>query len=134
MKSKAPKPRSEAQEQSALIKALKAFEPRHPEIKLIFAIPNGGSRHMLEAVNLKRQGVKAGAPDLFLPVPKSTYENGNISICGGLFIEMKRKPNKLSLEQAEFMLALQAQGYKAEVAWSAEEALKIILDYIGVKQ
>ena len=44
----------------------------------IFHIPNGGSRNVKAAKNLKRQGVKAGVPDLFVPVARRG--------CHGLFI------------------------------------------------
>lgn len=35
----------------------------------VFAVPNGGSRNALEAVNLKRQGVLAGVADLVILLP-----------------------------------------------------------------
>lgn len=36
----------------------------------VFAIPNGGSRNKAEAAKLKAEGVSAGVPDLFIPIPK----------------------------------------------------------------
>ena len=36
----------------------------------VFHIPNGGSRHKAEAARLKAQGVKAGVPDLCIPVAR----------------------------------------------------------------
>lgn len=51
------------------------------KLRWLFAIPNGGSRDIREAVRLKRQGVKAGVSDMFLPIPNSMYH--------GLFIELK---------------------------------------------
>ena len=41
----------------------------HPELELLYHCPNGGSRNKAEAVKLKQMGVKAGIPDLCLPVP-----------------------------------------------------------------
>ena len=41
---------------------------RYPELELLYHIPNGGKRDARTAANLKRQGVKAGVPDLHLPV------------------------------------------------------------------
>lgn len=35
-----------------------------------FAVPNGGSRHKIEAANMKRQGVKRGVADVILQIPK----------------------------------------------------------------
>lgn len=73
--------RSEATEQERVISWCGYNADRHPELKLIYHIPNGGSRNELEAANLKRQGVKAGVPDLTLPVALNGYH--------GLYIEMK---------------------------------------------
>ena len=36
----------------------------------VFHIPGGGSRHPAEAARLKAQGVKAGVPDLCIPVAR----------------------------------------------------------------
>ena len=46
-------------------------------------IPNGGYRHPLEALKLKKMGVKAGVSDLFLAYPNPNYH--------GLWIELKVK-------------------------------------------
>lgn len=60
----------EANEQEALFRWTVFVRGRFPEIELLYHIPNGGSRNKLEAANLKRQGVKAGVPDLCLPVAR----------------------------------------------------------------
>lgn len=52
-----------------------------PEVDMLFHVPNGGSRDRREAARLKAQGVRAGVPDLCLPVPSGAYH--------GLFIELK---------------------------------------------
>ena len=74
--------RSEATEQETVIQWCGWHEGKHPELKLIYHVPNGGSRNTLEAANLKRQGVKAGVPDLCLPVPKNGFH--------GLISRLKR--------------------------------------------
>ena len=77
---------TEHKEQSDFVKW---FRLKFPDIK-IFAIPNGGSRHILEAVNLKRQGVLPGVADLYVPKWR-------------LWIEFKRaKGGKLTDDQVEF--------------------------------
>ena len=114
--------RSEATEQEALIEWCGWHEGRHPELKLIFHIPNGGSRNTIEAANLKRQGVKAGVPDLCLPVPKNGYH--------GLYIEMKYGRNKTSEKQEEWLKALWEQGYYVAVCYGAEEAERLIASYL----
>lgn len=63
--------RSEATEQERVINWATFYAKDFPELDLLHHIPNGGSRNQLEAANLKRQGVKAGVPDLCLPVAKT---------------------------------------------------------------
>ena len=75
-----------------------------PNLTLIHAIPNGGSRDKITASNLKAEGVKAGIPDVFIPIPNGKYH--------GMYIEFKVKTNKPSEEQRIIMLMLDAQGYK----------------------
>ena len=108
---------TEAQEQCLLFEwaALK-------KIDTMFAIPNGGSRHILEAVNLKKQGVKKGIPDIFLATPTINYH--------GLFIEMKRtKGGVVSPEQKEWIAKLEKNGYCCIVCKGFEEAKDGILHY-----
>lgn len=118
--------RSEATEQEALITWCRIFENRYPELKMIYHIPNGGSRNRLEAANLKRQGVKAGVPDLCLPVPKDGYH--------GLYIEMKYGKNKQTDNQEEWMERLRQYGYRTAVCYGADEARETIKQYIGWRE
>jgi hypothetical protein len=114
---------TEAQEQTTLFQWARMMEGRWPELRLIHSIPNGGSRHPVEAVHLKQQGVKAGIPDIFLPCARGQYH--------GLYIEMKRrKGGRLSDEQRAMIEALRAQGYKAEVCRGWEEARDTICEYL----
>lgn len=59
---------------------------KYPELRFMYHTPNGGSRNVIEAVNLKAQGVRSGVPDICLPVPKGKYH--------GLYIELKRYGGK----------------------------------------
>ena len=113
---------TEAQEQSAVFTWANMSLGKYPELRLLFAIPNGGSRHILEAVNLKRQGLKAGVPDLFLPVPRKNYS--------GLWIELKVGKNKTSDSQDWWLDELINQGYRCEVCYGFEEAKNTILEYL----
>lgn len=60
----------EASEQAALMLWAQMHLAKYPQLRLLYHIPNGGSRNAAEAASLKRQGVKAGVPDLCLPVAK----------------------------------------------------------------
>jgi len=116
--------RSEATEQEIVINWCEYNSPRHPELKLIYHVPNGGSRNQLEAVNLKRQGVKAGVPDLNLPVALNGFH--------GLYIEMKFGKNKTTEKQKWWLEQLQKQGYKTAVCYGADEAIDTIKEYLNI--
>ena len=75
-------PPTEDQEQIALINWARMQEKKYPELRLLFHIPNGGSRGKAEAGRFRAMGVRAGVPDLCLPVPRGGKH--------GLFVEMKR--------------------------------------------
>jgi hypothetical protein len=125
---KAPKKKQqhESKEQEAIFQWSRLQENVHPELKLLFAIPNGGSRHKLEAYSLKRQGVKAGIPDMLLPIARGHYH--------GLFIELKVGKNKTSDNQDFWINELQKQGYKVNVCYGFEETRETILQYLSLKQ
>ena len=53
----------EARIQSEFFNKVPLFFPNLPD-RLLFAVPNGGSRHKIEAANMKRQGVKRGVADV----------------------------------------------------------------------
>ena len=59
----------EHQEQVALFNWAKFFENKCKDLGMMYAIPNGGKRHIAVARKLKAEGVKAGVPDIFLAVP-----------------------------------------------------------------
>ena len=115
---------TEAQEQTALFRWAEIVGKTHPELRLLHAIPNGGSRNPIEALHLKQQGVKAGIPDICLPCARGGRH--------GLYIELKRrKGGRVSDEQREMIKALTAQGYRAEVCKGWEEAARIITEYLS---
>ncbi len=91
----------------------------------VFAIPNGGMRCKRTAAMLKAEGVKAGVPDLFIPLPKGGY--------AGLFVEMKdingRKPRE---SQMQWLDLLNANGYAAYWAKGAEAAIRLIESYASL--
>ncbi|MDO4945835.1 MAG: hypothetical protein Q4E74_11635 [Ruminococcus sp.] len=64
-------PRNEDKEQQTLIKwsGQACIRREFPELKLLFHIPNERKCGPRECRRLKLMGVKAGVPDLFLPVP-----------------------------------------------------------------
>lgn len=120
------KPPTESQEQSMLFEWAGYAKGKYPDLWGLHHIPNGGYRNGKEAVNLKRQGVKAGIPDLFLPCARKGFH--------GLYIELKRaKGGKVSEAQSETIEWLRCQGYAVEVCCGADEAQKVIEWYLGEK-
>ena len=116
---------SEHNEQVALFQILSLHEARYPLLKWVFAIPNGGKRHPAVAVKMKAEGVKAGAWDIFVPVP--------IDDKCGLWIEMKYGANKLTENQEAFREGV-GEAYTWAVCYSAEEAAHAIGEYLGIEE
>lgn len=112
----------EAAEQEALFHWASYQYGVFPELRLMYHIPNGGSRNKQEAVNLKKQGVKAGVPDICLPVPRANFH--------GLYIELKAGKNKATEKQRNWLYALQKQGYVAVVCVGCEQAIEVITKYL----
>lgn len=112
----------EARMQIEFFRQVPLFFPRLPD-KLLFAVPNGGSRHKIEAANMKRQGVKAGVADVILQIPKK----GFASLC----LEFKTKTGRQSKEQREYQRQVEMAGSKYVVVRSVEEGLQEMRKYLG---
>lgn len=97
---------------------------RYPKLRWLFAIPNGGQRDIRVARKLKAEGVKAGVPDLFLPVSNGVYH--------GLFIEMKVGRNKPTGKQIEWCDYLGDAGYKVGICYGSQEAIETLEKYLDV--
>ena len=121
---------SEHDEQCLLFDWARINESKYPQLKMLFAIPNGGLRNKLVAKKLKREGVKAGVPDTFLAVPGYHFPD----VLHGLFIEMKFGKNRPTKNQKEFLEDLGVEDYKTAVCYSFEEAKRVIIDYLGIKE
>lgn len=116
---------TEESEQAALFEWAAYNDELVPELASLYAIPNGGYRHVKTAVTLKRTGVKAGVPDVCLPVPRDGKH--------GLYLEMKRrKGGEVSVSQRTWLNFLKAQGYATAVCKGWEEAVKVISAYLGL--
>lgn len=114
----------EHQEQVALFQWIALNEERIPELKNLYAIPNGGHRHKAVAAKMRAEGVKAGVPDMMMAFPCSGFN--------GLFIELKAGKNRTTASQNEWIARLQQAGYCAVVCYGWEAARKEILDYLEV--
>ena len=121
-----PPVRAERGEQAALFEWAALQSGAYPELRLLYHIPNGGYRNLLEAAHLKALGVKAGLPDIHLPVARGGFH--------GLYIELKRpKGGRTTKEQREWLDALKEQGYLAAICPGCGEAAALLLEYLKLK-
>lgn len=82
---------------------------------LIFSVPNGGTRNMLEAKKLKQTGAMAGVSDLIVLLP---------SKC--LFIELKAEKGIQSDVQKVFEERIKSLSFDYFIIRSLEELKKLI--------
>ena len=114
---------SESEEQAAIFEWCALNRGKYPELELLYHIPNGGKRSKAEAARFKREGVKAGVPDLCLPVARRGFH--------GLYIELKAEKGVVSAEQKKWIAELKRQNYCAFVAYGAAAANKALTFYLG---
>lgn len=121
-------PRRRGQEeheaQTALFAWAQLASLRLPELRLLYAVPNGGHRHPAVAGKLKAEGVKPGVLDIHLPVPRGPYH--------GLWIEMKSSRGQLSKHQKAWAEALADEGHAVHVCRSYEEARDALEAYLAL--
>lgn len=119
---KAPAP-TETVEQQWLFQWARAESGKHPELVLMYHIPNEGKRSRTGGKRAVAEGLKSGVPDICLPVARGGYH--------GLYIEMKRQQGSYATQkQREWIEALREQGYRAEVCRGFDEASELILAYL----
>ena len=117
---------TEAQEQEMLLRYCAAEMWKYPMLDNLLHVPNGGTRNKREAARLKREGVRAGYPDLILDYPS----------CGkhGLRIELKRtKGYSIQPEQKEWIIRLNKAGYAAVFCYGWMNAWEVIKAYLDGK-
>ena len=126
---------SEDGHQSALYcwAALPETVVAYPELKWLFAIPNGGLRNPVTANRLKATGVKRGVMDNCLLVRRGEY--------AALWIELKRpksisltgkrrQAGKVSEDQQPWLNQARSQGHAACSCIGWEAARDMIISYL----
>lgn len=114
----------EAGIQESLFEWAELNESRHPELKLLHAIPNGGKRDAITGYHLKRQGVKSGVPDICLPVARRNSH--------ALYIELKAEGGRVQESQKVWIAELNKQKYRAVVCYGLDEAIKTLEWYLNL--
>lgn len=77
---------------------------------IALAIPNGGSRNRMEAANMKRAGVLAGAADLLLVARRRV-----------MFVEMKTARGRQADTQKDFQHRVEALGFGYVICRSLDQ-------------
>jgi hypothetical protein len=95
----------------------------HPELQLLFAIPNGGWRGPITGAKLKAEGVLPGVPDLCLPVARGGHF--------GLYIEMKTPQGRVSPVQRTILERLHTEGYQVAICYSYDGAIGLLGRYLS---
>ena len=100
-------------EESIQVACVKWFRLQYPNL-VIFAVPNGGSRNLYEAKNMKESGTLAGVADLVI-----VGNGGKV-----LFVEMKAGNNKQEDSQVLFQNKVEKLGHKYIICRSKEQFMK----------
>jgi len=95
-------------------------------LDLCYAVPNGGQRHIMIAVKLKRAGVVRGFPDINLDYPSRDWH--------GLRMEMKFGTNTLTGYQQRKKELLESVGFKYKLCYQDRTAIETIINYLPFKR
>lgn len=114
----------EHQEQCQLMRWLELQHPKAYE--MTHATPNGGHRHKAVAAKLKKEGCKAGYPDLTIDIARGGFY--------GLRIEFKASPPhsaSTQKNQLEWLNSLSEEGYCALLCKGFDSAKEAIHCYLS---
>src|ERR1700761_282083 len=132
----------ESQHQIAIFKWARhpAIIKQYPEIAYLYAAKNTQKLNPMQASRHKAMGSLPGIPDIHLPVRREraecSIEHGcEFYLYCGLWIELKKPKDdtaagKISMQQNKCIEFLRQQGYMVMVCYSANEAIKIIENYL----
>jgi hypothetical protein len=112
---------TESNEQIAAMDWLRAQHPFIAEHTL--HIGNERKASYYAGYIMKRMGVLKGASDIFMAWPNGGYH--------GLFIEVKSKIGRPTVEQKAFIQRMIDRGYKAVICYGAEEVINTMREYIN---
>jgi len=137
---------TEFTEQTIVMDWARLHQERCHRLKLLYCSLAGVRLPIGLAVKAKRAGNKPGIPDLFLPVAR--YREMITGLGGapmgvtmgvgliyhGLYIELKRRKSGVESEEQKWWREhLTAQGYRVEVCHGADEAIKVLCEYLEYK-
>ena len=129
---KCPNLPTERQEQDAVLAwaRLMVSTGQEPRLSLLRCGFEGLRLSMGVRMQMKRQSISIGWPDLFLSVPSFIHEPHDYY---GLYIELKRlKGGIVSVDQRAMHDELEAQSYCVHVCRGADHTIQTIKDYLGM--
>jgi hypothetical protein len=91
-----------------------------PSGLIVFAVPNGGSRNLIEAAKMKGTGTLAGMPDLC--ILGCSQDIAPITIPVAYFIEVKSASGRPSLPQLDMHDRLLGLGFEVAICRSIDQA------------
>ena len=102
-----------------------AWAALYPELEIMYASANGGARNAVVGAKLKASGVKAGIPDIHLPIARHGYSS--------LYVEMKVIGGTVIASQLARFPLLEAANNLVLICWSRDEAIQAICQYMDIK-
>ena len=117
---------SESVEQQTFFQWAEVAAGKHPELRLLYHIPNEGKRSASQGARMRAEGLRAGVPDICLPVPRGGYS--------ALYIELKAGRNKPTDDQLAWLAALADAGNKTAVCWGWQAASKAVKAYLEKRE
>lgn len=136
---RSPRHYEDAEQQHIIAWANSRLMPASPDVEpgtvigdYLYAVPNGGLRSKREAGRFVGLGVKAGVSDLVLALPRDGF-------CG-FYLELKKRRHhfrstkeadkSVSGPQRQWLDRMALAGYRACVAYGADEAIDLLSAYI----
>lgn len=109
------------------------FRVQYPG-RVMFHIPNGRARlNIRQASRLKKLGVLAGVPDLFIPEPAVIQGATGGRIYNGLFVELKAGDNEVTAKQQAMIDVLRVRGYAVHVCYTLDEFMSVVNAYFRTR-
>lgn len=96
--------------------------PGYAPLVLLHAIPNAAKRSLAVAASMKAEGLRAGVPDVCLPVNRMGYSD--------LRIEFKVSGGRLREMQVWWLETLYIAGSLPVVVWGVESAIWVTEAYL----
>ena len=119
-----PRNDPEGQQQREFFHLVRSLEPIYPQLQMVRSDQAGLHTHPAQAQKAKAAGMRPGFPDIDVPVLSGGYS--------GLNVELKYGTNRPTQMQRWWLQKLEEQGRRCVVCYSAHEAWKELVEYLGL--